>query len=299
MEQFLSEQILYCRICGMNHSTGACQQSEVLEAESVQGGYVFDIEQLNFLRGEGKWLIEKVLRAFETDVPFAVATENNWRVIGDRYRLGSQEEFYEKILRHIHTRSINEVKQTLNKNQELFYLDLANALAERGIRFLDETASFSMALAYYDPETRRFYFRPERISSDIVTLKHELIHGAIYNLPESIKQEVYRELERNLAMIRDYLKQFDEYDMMVIEEKYGKGEGNLVYRISNTDELIAGLTNSTFMQFLNDIQSGKVLEKKKKLKERILRKKEIFPKLTVENVLNKVFNYWQKEMQKA
>lgn len=282
--------ICICEICGGPHASSECPQSR---PEILAENPIFTQEQLSFLKNEGSWVVDRVLKSYEEGTKFTM--KPTWGVFQEKYGFCTEEEFYGKVLQMINERCLAAVTSALSEANERFYVKLAHVLKNKGVLFLDETRRFSMAIAFYDDKKNCIVFRPEKIRTHLITTKHELIHGAVYNLPADAQRQIRKQLQEQLDLIKNYLQPLSDAETEFIKERYQ--EGNIVYGVSNTDELIAHLTNPTFQKFLKDLQEGNLFEKTtmQKLKEKVLKPKRI--SLQLDQILAQVFGYWERAIE--
>src|SRR3989344_6962729 len=184
------------------------------------GTSVFNPKQRGSLDGEGAWLEKKVIEAFDKDEKFEIS-ETIWQMYRDKYGFSTQQQFYENVLRDISESVSDKLKQLFESHNEGFFADLVEKLKRKGVLFLNKSYYLIPGIAFYNITRNFIKFRDEKINSEgYITLKHELIHAAFYNLPAETRNKLRALLETEVARIREFLSKLDQSHEDTIREKY-------------------------------------------------------------------------------
>ena len=254
----------------------------ILGSSYLNNNYIFNSKQRELLEGKWAWLEKEVLKAFENKKEFKIQPEV-WGVFQGDFGIIAQQEFYEKVLKEITENVCERLKRLFISHGEPFFAELIEKLKKRGVLFFDKTFYFIGGMAYYYPKENVVRFRMDKINTgyNYITIKHELIHTAFYNLPRNLQDNLRKLLEIELAKIKEFLDTISEpYPNALDALAYERGF-YLTYALSSSDELLAHLSHPSFVQFIKDLENDDLFQKGfwEKIRKKVSKKEKFKTRL--------------------
>jgi len=263
---------------------------KILDSSSqLNESYIFNSKQRELLDGKGAWLEWKVIASFERGKKFQVV-EDVWQSYQNEYSLGTQQQFYENVLKETTERISRISKRLFAFHEEPFLAELVEKLKERGVLFLDKPFYLISGDAMYYPKKNYISLKA---SSNYIHNKHELIHAAFYNLPKDIQENLRELLDIELTKINRLLNKLSELQPHVRNIVNNKYRINLTYIMSSSDELLAHLAHPSFVRFIRDLENDNLFSKDfwEKIKDKIMKKEKFRTKLF--EILDDVYKHYK------
>lgn len=266
------------------------------EAKERSRPLLTENEQRFFADPQHAWVIQKIVKQRDTGQGFSIS-DLLWEQLREEYGMTcSQQDLFARFLEQHSNDTYEKLRTALQEAGDVSYGRVIEALKQRGLQFSDLTSKFMFEIAHYHPESNRLQFRETQSMAETgtVTLQHEVIHAAAYNLPPEMKKKLDAEIEEIRKIVKEEYEAVAQLHELSVLEKYT--DANINYGLSNADEFLAHLTNPRFREFLADLGAGALVQKTRTQRvSELLRKpprkaKDALARL--EKLKQELFDYW-------
>lgn len=233
-----------------------------------------DVERIDKFLEDNQWVKGYVINWRDKGVDFSESINGSlWDNFRKKYGIGETGEFCERTVELMSERTLAGVIEMLDDNNEADFSNFAKKLYVKGVRFFDNYGYSFGGEAFYSPDDNRIYLREgfQKTGKSLVKIKHEILHAMVYNLEEAVKKEIDGAVEKERLSILDELNELLGRNPQAISEYVAKNYSKfgIEYALSNSDETLAHMTDPEFVRFINDLERGVVLMKKRGWRDKL------------------------------